>query len=195
MAKKWVDFTKREKVIGVLASVFAVFTIGGIANGIGGASGTQSTPTIPATQSSAPVTTTKEITETEAIPFTKKSIDDSTRSSGTSAVTTTGVDGIKTKTYTVTYANGTESKRELKSEVITTPAIDEVTSIGTYVAPVVKKAASTCDPNYSGCVPIASDVDCAGGSGNGPAYVSGPVNVIGRDIYGLDGNNDGVGCE
>jgi hypothetical protein len=42
-----------------------------------------------------------------------------------------------------------------------------------------------CDPNYSGaCVPIASDVDCAGGSGDGPAYVQGPVYVIGRDIYG-----------
>jgi hypothetical protein len=25
-----------------------------------------------------------------------------------------------------------------------------------------------CDPNYSGCVPIASDVDCAGGRGNAP---------------------------
>ena len=52
-----------------------------------------------------------------------------------------------------------------------------------------------CDPNYSGCVPIASDVDCAGGSGNGPAYVRGPVQVIGRDIYGLDADHDGVGCE
>jgi hypothetical protein len=56
---------------------------------------------------------------------------------------------------------------------------------------------NTCDPNYSGaCVPIASDVDCAGGSGNGPAYVQGPVYIVGSDIYDLDGNdNDGVGCE
>jgi hypothetical protein len=54
---------------------------------------------------------------------------------------------------------------------------------------------SDCDPNYSGCVPIASDVDCAGGSGNGPAYVQGPVRVIGKDIYKLDSNNNGVGCE
>jgi hypothetical protein len=54
-----------------------------------------------------------------------------------------------------------------------------------------------CDPNYEGaCVPIASDVDCARGSGNGPAYVDGPVYVVGTDIYGLDGNdNDGIGCE
>ncbi len=52
-----------------------------------------------------------------------------------------------------------------------------------------------CDPNYSGCVPIASDVDCAGGSGNGPAYVAGPVRVTGYDIYGLDRDGDGYGCE
>src|SRR5215204_3472674 len=50
-----------------------------------------------------------------------------------------------------------------------------------------------CDPNYSGCVPIASDVDCAGGRGNGPAYVKGPVKVIGKDIYRLDSDGDGIG--
>ena len=55
--------------------------------------------------------------------------------------------------------------------------------------------APQCDPNYSGCVPIASDVDCVGGSGNGPAYVKGPVKVIGKDIYGLDKDGDGIGCE
>jgi len=55
---------------------------------------------------------------------------------------------------------------------------------------------SSCDPNYSGaCVPIASDVDCAGGSGNGPAFVSGPVTVVGNDIYDLDRDGNGVGCE
>lgn len=55
---------------------------------------------------------------------------------------------------------------------------------------------NNCDPNYSGaCVPIASDVDCAGGSGNGPAYVAGPVYVTGSDIYGLDRDGDGIGCE
>jgi hypothetical protein len=64
-------------------------------------------------------------------------------------------------------------------------------------APAPAPVQGNCDPNYSGaCVPIASDVDCAGGSGNGPAYVQGPVRVGGSDIYGLDGNdNDGIGCE
>ena len=52
-----------------------------------------------------------------------------------------------------------------------------------------------CDPNYDPCVPVASDVDCAGGRGNGPAYVRGPVTVIGTDIYGLDRDGDGIGCD
>jgi hypothetical protein len=57
-------------------------------------------------------------------------------------------------------------------------------------------AAQDCDPNYTGaCVPIASDVDCAGGAGNGPAYVTGPVYIVGQDIYELDRDGDGVACE
>lgn len=57
------------------------------------------------------------------------------------------------------------------------------------------RAQDGCDPNYEGaCVPIASDVDCAGGSGNGPEYVQGPVRVVGTDIYGLDRDGDGIGC-
>jgi len=39
------------------------------------------------------------------------------------------------------------------------------------------------------------DVDCAGGSGNGPYYVEGPVEVVGPDEYGLDADHDGIGCE
>jgi micrococcal nuclease len=52
-----------------------------------------------------------------------------------------------------------------------------------------------CNPNYAGCVPVASDVDCAGGSGDGPAYASGPIQITGSDIYGLDSDSDGVACE
>ncbi|RUX08935.1 hypothetical protein EOA30_05255 [Mesorhizobium sp. M8A.F.Ca.ET.059.01.1.1] len=57
-------------------------------------------------------------------------------------------------------------------------------------------AQEACDPNYAGvCVPIASDVDCSSGKGNGPAYVHGPVTVVGTDIYDLDRDGDGIGCE
>lgn len=69
----------------------------------------------------------------------------------------------------------------------------DVANLGPHVSLEQK---TECDSNYEGaCVPIASDVDCAGGSGNGPEYVSGPVYVVGDDIYELDREGDGVACE
>lgn len=51
---------------------------------------------------------------------------------------------------------------------------------------------AACD--YNPCLPPASDYDCEGGSGDGPLY-TGPVEVTGIDIYDLDRDNDGIGCE
>ncbi len=54
---------------------------------------------------------------------------------------------------------------------------------------------SNCHSSYSGCLnPSASDYDCAGGSGNGP-YYTGPVRVLGPDVYDLDRDSDGMACE
>ena len=57
--------------------------------------------------------------------------------------------------------------------------------------------AQTCDPSYpSVCIPIgAADYDCAGGSGNGPNYIAGPITVLPPDPHGLDRDGDGIGCE
>ena len=38
------------------------------------------------------------------------------------------------------------------------------------------------------------DADCVGG-GDGPAFVQGPIRVVSLDIYGLDGDGNGIGCE
>jgi hypothetical protein len=52
-----------------------------------------------------------------------------------------------------------------------------------------------CHPSYRGaCVPYATDVDCIGGTNDGPAYV-GPVKVVGPDEYQLDYDGDGNACE
>ncbi len=57
-------------------------------------------------------------------------------------------------------------------------------------------APSNCHPSYEGaCVPIAEDVDCLPGEGNGPAYQQGTVRVVGDDVYELDSDGDGLGCE
>jgi PASTA domain len=57
--------------------------------------------------------------------------------------------------------------------------------------------ARDCDPSYPGvCLdPDAEDYDCAGGSGNGPKYVEGPIRVRPPDPFGLDADGDGWGCE
>jgi hypothetical protein len=52
-----------------------------------------------------------------------------------------------------------------------------------------------CTPGYSPCIPPGDDVDCAGGSGNGPRYVTGPIQVTGSDPYRLDADHNGVGCQ
>ena len=56
--------------------------------------------------------------------------------------------------------------------------------------------APSCHPSYEGaCLdPNASDYDCAGGSGDGPKY-TGFVQVVGPDVFGLDSDGDGLGCE
>lgn len=155
----------------------------------------------PAASDKAPVITTKTLTETKAIPFASTTTNDGSLPKGQTKVITAGVNGVSTLTYKVTLANGKETDRKLISQTVTTPPITQVTAIGTYVAsaPVAaapRKVSSRCDPNYAGaCVPIASDVDCAGGGGNGPAFVQGPIRVIGTDIYGLDRDGNGIGCE
>ena len=129
------------------------------------------------------------LTRTVRIPFSTKMVSDSSMPKGTQKIRTRGVAGVKTLTYQVTVTNGQQTSKKLIREEITKQPVTQVTAVGT-------KSVSKCDPNYSGaCVPIASDVDCAGGSGDGPAYVQGPVRVVGTDIYDLDRDGDGIGCD
>ncbi|WP_052226303.1 hypothetical protein [Microbacterium mangrovi] len=107
-------------------------------------------------------------------------------------VSGTAITGAKYSTLKLTA--GTKGKRitvKVTGRKYGYPTIAKVSAATAAIA-----AAPRCDPNYAwACVPIASDVDCAGGGGNGPAYVVGPVKVIGVDIYRLDSDHDGIGCE
>ena len=87
------------------------------------------------------------------------------------------------------------NKRGLWADGICSETKDAVIVPSVPIKAIAPQTSSPCDSNYSGtCVPIASDVDCAGGTGNGPAYVSGPVYIVGSDIYKLDSDGDGVAC-
>jgi hypothetical protein len=95
----------------------------------------------------APAITTKTVTATEVVPFTSTSISLDTMPQGTSKVTTAGVNGIKTDTYSVTYSNGQQTSKQLTKSAVTTPPITQVTTVGTYVAPATPAPAPTTATN------------------------------------------------
>ena len=186
-----------RRAIGTALAASGLFVLG--ACGSGGVTPTvavtttasvTATPSVASsTASASPVVKKRTITKRQAIPFTTRRAHDPTLAKGTTRVRTRGVKGVKILTYEATLTNGVETSRKVISKAVVKAPITRVIVIGTKEAP-------QCDPNYSGaCVPIASDVDCAGGSGDGPAYVQGPVRVVGTDIYGLDRDGDGIGCD
>lgn len=134
---------------------------------------------------------------TETIPFDETTAEDPSLPRGQTAIATVGQNGQRVRVYSVTLLNGKEIGRELLSDTVTVAPVAQVTLIGTYDPPPEPAPdASGCDTNYAdACVPIAGDVDCAWGSGNGPAYFDGVARVVGVDIYDLDRDGDGWACE
>jgi hypothetical protein len=123
------------------------------------------------------------------ISFSTVRVTDSQLAKGSTAIRKRGVRGIESLTYRVTLVDGVQTRKVLTGKKVVKKAGSQVIAVGTKETP-------QCDPNCSGaCVPMASDVDGAGGSGNGPAYVQGPVRVVGTDVYALDRDGDGVGRE
>jgi hypothetical protein len=158
------------------------------------------TPTRKSTPSPTPRTSTRTEKTTEPILFEATSVDDGALPRGQSQVTVAGANGEKALIYRVTLVDGVETARELISESVSVPPVTQVTTVGTYDPPPPAAEpppqAALCDSNYADvCVPIASDVDCAWGTGDGPAYLDGVARVVGTDIYGLDRNGDGYACE
>jgi hypothetical protein len=199
--------TYRGARFGLLAVVAAVVFVAGCGNpeetaarpvevslpvpeGLGTVAPETSAPDAePTTEAPAqPVVEKKMVRETQRIAFSTRTVKDSSLASGTKKTRTKGVAGQRTVTYEVTYTDGKQTAKKQVSSTISKAPVTQVVAVGT-------KSAGRCDPNYSGCVPISSDVDCAGGTGNGPAYVSGPVRVIGDDIYDLDRDGDGTACD
>ena len=88
-------------------------------------------------EGTGPVITTKEETKTEEVDFQVKEVPNPALPEGVRNVTTPGKKGVRTIVETVTYADGVETGRVVKSNTITTPAVDEVVEVGTKKAPVI----------------------------------------------------------
>jgi hypothetical protein len=94
----------------------------------------------------------KSVKTTESIAFESVNQNDSSLPSGQTQVSVNGVNGVKTITYDVTYVNGKETSRKQTSSVVTTTPVNQVTLIGTYVAPAkASTTTSTSSSSASNC--------------------------------------------
>ncbi|WIE55734.1 G5 domain-containing protein [Curtobacterium sp. MCBD17_003] len=134
-----------------------------------------------------PIVTTKLVTTTAAIPFASTTLDDATRAKGTSVITTTGVNGVRTTTYRVTYTDGVETGRAEVSQVVTTPPVTQVTSVGTYVAPAPASAPAPAPAQSAVITPGAycssSQVGQVAQSASGTSYRCGGHGADARGDY------------
>ena len=108
----------------------------------------------------------------------------------------TGVEGVTAKELQEAELRLAEKRAAVEQEERENDPLvsEEAKATEENVAPVAQQK-SACHPSYSGCLDAdALDYDCAGGSGNGPKY-TGPVRVLGPDVFGLDGDNNGLACE
>ena len=73
---------------------------------------------------------TKEETVTEPVAFSTETVDDPDRIKGDpDIVLQEGQNGVKTIVYTVTYTDGVETGRTVKSETVTTQPVNEIISV------------------------------------------------------------------
>ncbi len=77
----------------------------------------------------------KERTETEAIPFETKTVEDDSLYEGTTKTTTKGKTGTTEKVYTDTVVDGEVTESELVSEKVTEKPVTEVVAKGTKEKP------------------------------------------------------------
>ena len=127
------------------------------------------------------------------IPFRTSMVGDPSLPPGKKQVRTQGKPGLETLRYRVTIVDGRQTDRRLVSRTVTRRPVTRVVAVGTRAKP-----GRDCDPNYDGCVPVARDVDCRDGEGedgDGPVWVGRSVRVLRQDIYALDGDRNGYGCD
>ncbi len=72
-----------------------------------------------------------EETRTSVIPFSTQTIIDPNLAEGQADVRQQGVNGEKTQVYDVTYVDGVAESETLKSETVTSMAIDQIIAVGT----------------------------------------------------------------
>ena len=177
--------------------------LGVVALGNGGEGSPEAAPTAQAA-TSLPATTTSPPTTTIATVEVPK-LAGMRLASAKAALAGRGLRARVTYRSTASYPAGTviSQSRRTGAGVLPDSRITMVVAKAppppptTVPPPPTTTPARSCDPSYPDvCLdPDALDYDCAGGSGNGPRYVNGPIRVRPPDPFDLDREGDGWGCE
>lgn len=92
----------------------------------------------------------KEAKKAVAVPFASKETTSAELKKGTKTVTTKGVEGLTEETWTEVYHDGVLATSTLATSVVSKPAVDQVTTVGTKVkakpAAPAKKATAKSAP-------------------------------------------------
>lgn len=132
---------------------------------------------------------------------TRSSVTTTSTSPAPPSTTTTVTTTTTTIAPTTTTTPPTTTTTPPRAATTTTPPPPSTTTPPPPPSTLATSPSTTsppdCTPGYSPCIPPGGDVDCAGGSGDGPRYVEGPVYVdhTSDDIYDLDRDGNGVGCQ
>ncbi|WP_156021699.1 LPXTG cell wall anchor domain-containing protein, partial [Streptococcus ruminantium] len=88
-----------------------------------------------------------EVSETKPVPFETIRENDPNLEAGKEVVATEGKEGVRTIVYTVTKIDGVETGRVVKSDTLTTPAVNKVIKVGTKesVLPTEKVSQKVAD--------------------------------------------------
>lgn len=132
--------------------------------------------------------TFETVTETEEIEFETKRVEDSSIYVGENKVTTKGVNGEKSLTYTVKYIDGVMAEKTLDSEEVVKEAVDEVISIGTKKIDTLSAYKNTTAPISELETPSDLELDENGNPKNykskvnakATAYTGDPATSTGR---------------
>lgn len=151
---------------------------------------TQSTAAISNATKPANVVTTKQMTETQPIAFTSTTENDSSLDKGQTKVIQSGVNGVETQVYSVTYTNGNQTSKTLVSQSVTTQPVNEIVADGTYVAP-----APTPKP-VTPAQPVPSTPSCYPLSDEGTCYEPGEYcRDSDEGTTGVAGDGESIVCE
>jgi hypothetical protein len=96
-----------------------------------------------------PTSVTKEVSDHTSIPYETQTTDDPLLPKGQTSVAQEGTDGEKTTVYEVTYLDGKETNRVVKSESTTKQPIPRIIHNGTYVAPTVTSPSTQSGGGYT----------------------------------------------